>query len=58
MGTSYKNGVKALCCLSGTPDATVSLFNRGYDVLCYSGDVWLYQNALMTGISEIRTKCT
>jgi 2-keto-3-deoxy-L-rhamnonate aldolase RhmA len=55
--TVAKKHNRALGCLTGTPNATVDLYKAGYDVLCYSGDVWLYQKALIDGITEIRTKC-
>lgn len=48
---------KALGRLTGTPEETVALHKQGYDLLCYSGDVWVYQQALIAGISEIRQKC-
>ena len=49
---------KALCCIGMTPESAVALFNQGYDVVCYSGDVWIYQQAMMNGISHIRSQCT
>ena len=33
------------------------MHKQGYDLLCYSGDLWVYQQALIAGIDEIRAKC-
>ena len=49
-----KKHKKALCCIAGSPDAAHALFGKGYEMICYSGDVWLYQNALREGIELIR----
>lgn len=48
---------KALGRLVGTPQEAVALHKQGYDLLCYSGDVWVYQQALIEGITEIRAGC-
>jgi len=48
---------KALGRLAGTPEETIALHRQGYDLLCYSGDVWVYQQALIKGVSAIRNKC-
>ena len=48
---------KALGRLAGTPAETIALHKRGCDLLCYSGDLWIYQQALIPGIDEIRAKC-
>ena len=48
---------KALGRLAGTPAETIALHKQGYDLLCYSGDRWVYQQALIAGIDEIRAKC-
>ena len=48
---------RALGRLAGTPEETIALYRQGYDLLCYSGDVWVYQQALIQGISAIRKKC-
>ena len=48
---------KALGRLAGTPAETIALHKQGYDLLCYSGDLWVYQQALIAGIDEIRAKC-
>ena len=48
---------KALGRLAGTPAETIALHKQGYDLLCYSGDLWVYQQALIAGIDEIRANC-
>ena len=47
---------KALGRLAGTPAEAIALHKQGYDLLCYSGDLWVYQQALISGINEIRSK--
>ena len=37
--------------------SAVELFHAGYDFICYSGDVWMFQAALGSAVSEIREKC-
>jgi 2-keto-3-deoxy-L-rhamnonate aldolase RhmA len=39
-------------------EAGRAAFAEGFDVLCYSGDVWLYQAALADGIGRLRAACT
>ena len=48
---------KALARLAGDPAGCIALYKKGYDVLCYSGDLWVYQQALNEGIKEIRSAC-
>jgi len=48
---------KALGRLVGTPDEGVSCYAQGFDVLCYSGDLWLLQAALGQGLAELRAGC-
>lgn len=47
---------KAFGRLAGTPEETIALHKQGYDLLCYSGDLWVYQQALIAGVEEIRAK--
>ncbi|MED6311521.1 MAG: aldolase/citrate lyase family protein [Pseudomonadota bacterium] len=47
----------ALGRLAGTPGETIALHKQGYALLCYSGDLWVYQKALITEIDEIRANC-
>ncbi len=30
---------------------------EGFDVVCYSGDLWVYQQALIDGVAELRASC-
>jgi 2-dehydro-3-deoxyglucarate aldolase/4-hydroxy-2-oxoheptanedioate aldolase len=39
------------------PEAGVAAHAQGFDFVCYSGDVWLYQAALATGVGAIRAGC-
>ena len=48
---------RAMGRLVSTPAEAVTLHKQGYDLICYSGDVWVYQQALIDGISTIRSKC-
>ena len=50
-----KNG-KKLGRLTGTADESVALINDGWNMICLSGDVWLYQSALRQGLDGIRSK--
>ncbi len=40
-----------------TPEAGTALFARGVDFICYSGDVWLLQEAFRAGSTAIRAAC-
>lgn len=35
-------------------DSGVALAREGWDLICYHGDVWLYQNAIRQGVDGIR----
>lgn len=48
---------KALGRLTADAAGAIALYKKGYDVLCYSGDLWVYQQALIQGINEIRSGC-
>jgi len=48
---------KALGRLTADAAGAIALNKQGYDVLCYSGDLWVYQQALIAGISAIRDGC-
>ncbi|MDP8924751.1 MAG: aldolase/citrate lyase family protein [Chloroflexota bacterium] len=41
-----------------TPDMAVDYIERGFRAIAYSGDLWLYQTALRTGLKEIRERVT
>ncbi len=49
---------KALGRLIGSPGEAKALYKQGFDVICYSGDLWVYQQALVEGVGEIRKSCT
>ena len=59
------DGVAAACREHGkatgrlVPDiATAADYNaRGYDFICYAGDVWVYQAAVRAGVDGIREAC-
>ena len=35
----------------------LALNKQGFDFIAYSGDIWVYQAALMAGVDELRRKC-
>lgn len=47
---------KSLARMVTSPGDGAELYSQGYDVLAYSGDVWLLRAALNTGITELRAK--
>lgn len=50
-----RNGIAAGF-MPTTPDMAVDYIERGFRALAYSGDLWLYQTALRTGLNEIRER--
>ena len=48
---------KALGRLVPSTDLGIALFKDGFDFCCYSGDVWLLQQALSEGISRLKAGC-
>ena len=32
-------------------------WRKGFDYICYSGDVWVYQAAVKAGVDGIRAAC-
>ncbi len=34
-----------------------ALYKKGFDTICYSGDIWTYQQALTDGVSDLRARC-
>ena len=34
-----------------------ALYKKGFDVICYSADLWTYQTALIKGIGDLRDAC-
>jgi 2-keto-3-deoxy-L-rhamnonate aldolase RhmA len=35
----------------------VALYKKGFDIICYGGDIWTYQQALTQGVGELRAGC-
>ena len=35
----------------------VAVYRDGFDFICYSGDVWIFQAALKDGLDQLRAKC-
>ncbi len=48
---------KALGRLDADAQGCVALYRAGFDVVCYSGDLWVYQQALIAGVAELRASC-
>ena len=48
---------KSLARIAGDARTAGNLYKQGYDILVYSGDVWLLQKAMRTGIDDLRAKC-
>jgi len=52
-----KKHKKALGRLVPTTDLGIALYKQGFDFCCYSGDVWVLQNALAEAIGKLRKGC-
>ena len=48
---------KALGRLVPNVETGIEVNKLGFDFICYSGDVWLLQSALSTGIEQLRKSC-
>lgn len=48
---------KALGRLVSSADEGAALYARGFDVICYSGDLWVYQQGLIAGMEALRSIC-
>ena len=48
---------KALARLVDDAASGAALYGKGFDVICYSGDVWVYQSALTDGIAALKQAC-
>lgn len=55
MQAGFDNG-KNMGRLVGNPDEAADQFARGCDLICYSGDVWLYSAALGQGLAATRDR--
>ncbi len=42
--------------MASTPNVAIDYIERGFRAIAYSGDLWLYQTALRTGLHEIRER--
>jgi 2-dehydro-3-deoxyglucarate aldolase/4-hydroxy-2-oxoheptanedioate aldolase len=47
----------ALGRLDADAEGCAALYRAGFDVICYSGDLWVYQQALIAGVAELRARC-
>ncbi len=52
-----KRHCKALGRLVTSPEEGAELYRLGFDVLLYSGDIWLLQAALSSGVGRLRELC-
>lgn len=48
---------KALGRLAADVQGCAALYRAGFDVICYSGDLWVYQQALIDGVTALRAAC-
>ena len=48
---------RALGRLAADAEGCAALYRAGFDVVCYSGDLWVYQQALIAGMAELRASC-
>jgi len=48
---------KALGRLVSTVESGIEINKQGFDFICYSGDVWMLQAALSSGIDQLRKAC-
>ena len=48
---------KALGRLAADAQGCAALYRAGFDVICYSGDLWVYQQALIAGVADLRARC-
>jgi 2-dehydro-3-deoxyglucarate aldolase/4-hydroxy-2-oxoheptanedioate aldolase len=48
---------KALGRLVATVEQGVELYKKGFDFICYSGDVWVLHDALAAAITRLRAAC-
>lgn len=48
---------KSLGRLVPTVQEGVELFGKGFDFICYSGDIWVLYNAVREAVTELRAQC-
>ena len=46
---------KSFGCIVPSVEAGVAAYHKGYDMICYSGDVWLLRETLRRGIDDLKT---
>ena len=55
-GAAHRHN-KSLGRLVPNVDVGAALFQEGFDFICYSGDVWLLQQAMREGAEGLRARC-
>ncbi|CAN5439591.1 aldolase/citrate lyase family protein [soil metagenome] len=48
---------KSMGRMTGSVQQGIELFNQGFDFMCYSGDIWVFQQALTEAITKLREGC-
>ena len=48
---------KSLGRLVGSVDEGVRMYDEGYDMICYGGDIWLLYQAVSEGVAGLRERC-
>jgi 2-keto-3-deoxy-L-rhamnonate aldolase RhmA len=48
---------KSMAQLVNDAASGAALYKKGFDIICYSGDIWTYQTALTQGIGDLRNAC-
>jgi 2-dehydro-3-deoxyglucarate aldolase/4-hydroxy-2-oxoheptanedioate aldolase len=56
IAAARKHG-KALGRLVNTPDEGAAFHRQGFDLICYSGDLWIFQAALTAGLQSLKDGC-
>ncbi len=57
IAAARKHG-KALGCMAMSVEESVALARQGFEMICYSGDVWLLGAAVRSGIESIRAQAS
>lgn len=52
-----KKHKKSMARAMGSVQQGIELFHQGFDFVCYSGDVWVFQQALTEAIGKLREGC-
>ncbi|MFD2078971.1 2-dehydro-3-deoxyglucarate aldolase/4-hydroxy-2-oxoheptanedioate aldolase [Actinopolymorpha cephalotaxi] len=56
VATAARTHGKVAGFMAGTPAEAAMLAERGFSMFAYSGDLWIYQDALRAGIDDVRGK--